>query len=77
MANDDIEIIDENSYCPKCGGCGYVGCCGIKDFFDEHVRGKTDCPYEEIFLSEIEAMVAAEHEELYKSIVQDDPKEIL
>ena len=40
-------------YCPKCGGCGYIGCCGIKGFLEKHVKGKTDCQEEASFISEI------------------------
>lgn len=40
-------------YCKKCGGCGYIGCCGIRKFLETHVRGKTDCLWEDSFLSEI------------------------
>lgn len=40
-------------YCKKCGGCGYIGCCGIRNFIEKHVRGKTDCANEDVFLSEI------------------------
>ena len=46
---------DENdgSYCPVFGGCGYLGCDGVKDFLEKHVRGKTDCTQEAIFIQEI------------------------
>lgn len=43
----------ESMYCPKCGGCGYVGCCGIQQFLETHVRGKTDCTEEAGFIQEI------------------------
>lgn len=44
---------DENPYCNKCGGCGFIGCCGVRDFLEKHVRGKTDCKLEGIFIDEI------------------------
>lgn len=44
--NDDI-------YCPSCGGCGYVGCCGVRGFLKHHVIGKTNCTQEEMFVDEI------------------------
>jgi len=49
-----IVSIDEDSlYCPTCGGCGYIGCCGVRDFLEKHVKGKTDCPQEAIFIDEM------------------------
>ena len=44
-------------YCPKCGHCGEIGCCGVETFFNNHVRGKTDCLYEEEIISEIIEML--------------------
>lgn len=45
---------EENEmYCPTCGGCGYIGCCGIKDFLEKHVKGKTNCLNEKAFIQEI------------------------
>lgn len=41
------------TYCQKCGGCGFVGCDGIKGFLKEHIAGKTDCTNESSFLHEI------------------------
>ena len=53
---------DEDSpYCKKCGGCGYIGCCGIRRFLKEHVENKTDCPNESSFIQEIIEFVE-EHE---------------
>ena len=26
-----------NPYCHKCGTCGFVGCCGVDTFIDEHI----------------------------------------
>jgi hypothetical protein len=43
----------QNFYCKKCGGCGYVGCCGIRNFIEHHIKGKTDCLNEASFISEI------------------------
>lgn len=40
-------------YCRKCGGCGYIGCCGIQKFFAHHVKGKTNCSEEAGFIEEI------------------------
>ncbi len=40
-------------YCSVCGGCGYIGCDGVRHFLEVHVRGKTDCANEEVFIQEI------------------------
>ncbi len=40
-------------YCPVCGTCGYIGCCGVKNFLEIHVRGKTDCQEEAQMIKEI------------------------
>lgn len=45
---------EEDIYCKVCGGCGEVGCDGIKSFLEKHVRGKTDCLYEDSFINDIE-----------------------
>lgn len=58
--NFDPPIINEleedipSPYCKKCGHCGEIGCCGITTFLENHVRGKTDCMYEDEILDEIE-----------------------
>ena len=46
-------MIDTDTYCNKCGGCGIVACDGITAFLDTHVRGKTDCTQEASFIAEI------------------------
>ena len=56
---DDIP----SPYCEKCGHCGEIGCCGIKSFLEEHVRGKTDCRYEDEILEEIEVWFEMQKEE--------------
>lgn len=50
MEEDDCE----SPYCPVCGHCGELGCCGIETFLENHVRGKTDCWYEDAIIDEIE-----------------------
>ena len=47
------EEIEESPYCKVCGTCGYIDCCGIENFIDEHIKGKTDCDNEEGVISEI------------------------
>lgn len=51
-----IEIIDDSMYCPICGGCGFIGCCGVEEFLEKHVRGKTNCPQEGLFIDEIKEL---------------------
>jgi hypothetical protein len=44
---------DESPYCETCGGCGYVGCDGVRRFLELHVKGKTNCDHEAAFIEEI------------------------
>jgi len=44
---------EDNPYCEVCGGCGYIGCCGIRGFLEKHVRGKTNCKNEDGFIQDI------------------------
>ena len=44
---------DYNPYCETCGTCGYIGCCGIRNFINEHIEGKTNCKNEEVIISEL------------------------
>lgn len=53
---------EEDLYCPVCSGCGEVGCDGIRSFLEHHVRGKTDCKYEESYIEDI--ILAYRHLEL-------------
>jgi len=46
------ETIDD-CYCKVCGGCGYIGCDGVRGFLEKHVKGKTDCSEEATFIQEI------------------------
>lgn len=36
----------ESPYCDVCGHCGYIDCCGIRNFIAEHIEGKTNCKNE-------------------------------
>ena len=49
----DDDIRPENFYCKTCGGCGYIGCDGIRSFLEKHVKGKTNCSEESSFIAEI------------------------
>ena len=48
-----INIEDESPYCDVCGTCGYIGCCGIRNFISEHIQGKTNCKNEDLIISEL------------------------
>lgn len=50
-------------YCPICEHCGEIGCCGVATFLEHHVRGKTDCMYEDEIIDEIEEWFEMEKEE--------------
>lgn len=45
--------MEDDYYCKVCEGCGEVGCDGIRGFLEKHVRGKTDCKYENEFIEDI------------------------
>lgn len=51
------ELINENDeqspYCEVCGHCGEIGCCGIRNFIEEHIKGKTNCKNEEYIIYEL------------------------
>lgn len=40
-------------YCKDCGGCGEVGCDGIKSFLKAHIKNKTTCEWEDAYLEDI------------------------
>lgn len=41
-----IEEDFESPYCEICGTCGCVDCCGIRNFIEHHIEGKTNCKNE-------------------------------
>ena len=43
----------ESPYCDICGTCGYIDCCGIRNFIEEHIEGKTNCKNEDLIISEL------------------------
>jgi len=53
----DVNYVTVHPYCTVCGTCGYVMCCGVDEFLDKHVKGKTDCQYEATVISEIKWFV--------------------
>ena len=48
---------EDSPYCPKCGTCGYIDCCGVTNFIEKHIKGKTDCQEEEGIISQINSLV--------------------
>ena len=44
---------EEDMYCPECGTCGFIGCCGVDGWLEKHVRGKTNCQEESNMIEEI------------------------
>jgi len=52
-AFDEASFEDVEIYCRSCGGCGEVGCDGIEGFLNKHVKGQTDCFYEESYIRDI------------------------
>lgn len=70
---EDIDFDEEEDdvptcYCKNCGGCGEVGCDGIKDFLNKHVKGKTDCMYEESYIEDILTTYSIVEERIDKDI---------
>lgn len=43
--------------CPTCNSCGFIDCCGVKDFLDNHIKGKTNCLYETFIIHDINKCV--------------------
>jgi hypothetical protein len=44
---------EESPYCEVCGHCGYIGCCGIENFIDKHIKRKTNCKNEDFVIQEL------------------------
>lgn len=61
---DQVEVqlllIEDPIYCPVCEHCGETGCCGYINFLEKHVRGKTNCLYEETILDDLEEWIKEE-----------------
>lgn len=56
--NKEIEVLEdeeeyESPYCEICGHCGEIGCCGIRNFIDEHIEGKTNCKNEGFIINDL------------------------
>lgn len=64
----------ESPYCEICGHCGDIGCCGIRGFIEEHIKGKTNCKNEDgivqdlISICEYETEVFKKNDTLNKGI---------
>ena len=53
-ASEILDDEDEQSpYCEICGHCGEIGCCGIRNFIEEHIKGKTNCKNEDWIISDL------------------------
>ncbi len=53
-ASEILDDEDEQSpYCEVCGHCGEIGCCGIRNFIEEHIKGKTNCKNEEFIVDDL------------------------
>ncbi len=53
-ASEILDDEDEQSpYCEICGHCGEIGCCGIRNFIEEHIKGKTNCKNEDCVISDL------------------------
>lgn len=50
---EKIDETEESPYCDICGTCGYIDCCGIDSFIDEHIKGKTNCKNEATIICEL------------------------
>lgn len=48
-----MAINPKNVYCEICGSCGIEGCCPVERFIRDHVKGKTNCLYEDTYIEEI------------------------
>lgn len=64
MNKEEIEEY-ESPYCEVCGTCGYIGCCGVDNFLEKHVKGKTNCKNESLMIEEISEYVN-DSDDLYK-----------
>ena len=70
---DRIDM-EESPYCEVCGHCGEIGCCGIRGFIEEHIKGKTNCKNEDgivqdlISICEYETEVFKKNDTLNKGI---------
>lgn len=57
MSEEELKQIAEEEYespyCEVCGHCGEIGCCGIRNFIEEHIKGKTNCKNEDIIINEL------------------------
>ena len=47
------KVKEYDPYCKVCGHCGWIDCDGVEQFLNEHVRGKTNCAYEEEIIKQI------------------------
>ena len=69
MNKEEIEEY-ESPYCEVCGHCGEIGCFGIRNFIDGHIKGKTNCKNEEIIINKIISLCK------YKDVVFEENKQL-
>ncbi len=62
-------------YCPICGTCGFIHCCGIRDFLLKHVKGKTNCSNESLVLNDLITIINQSlPEEMQQEYLEKCPK---
>ncbi len=47
------KLDNDYPYCNTCRSCGITECCGIENFLYKHVKGKTNCLYEQDIIENI------------------------
>lgn len=70
-ASEILDDKDEQSpYCEVCGHCGEIGCCGIRNFIEEHIKGKTNCKNEDFVIRDLISLCE------YKDKIFDENKQL-
>lgn len=70
-ASEILDDKDEQSpYCEVCGHCGEIGCCGIRNFIEEHIKGKTNCKNEDFVICDLISLCE------YKDKIFDENKQL-
>lgn len=71
---DLLEILkeeeNESPYCEICGTCGCIDCCGIRNFIEYHIEGKTNCKNEGWIITDLINLCE------YKDKVFEDNKQL-
>lgn len=70
-ASEILDDKDEQSpYCEVCGHCCEIGCCGIRNFIEEHIKGKTNCKNEDFVICDLISLCE------YKDKIFDENKQL-